>query len=136
MKKIITTAAMIAAVSFGAMSASANVGAGAAFDAHYVSNSNCFSCHTGTPGTLIQLGIDWKAQGGGKDSGPTTVAGWDNLDALYSTTYGGVEPTWVAPAAATASTSSGGCVTSSATTPLMMVLAMLALGFFVRRKKS
>ncbi|MDQ7001134.1 MAG: hypothetical protein Q9N02_00410 [Ghiorsea sp.] len=34
------------------------------------------------------------------------------------------------------SSSGGGCIASSATTPLMMVLAMLSLGFFVRRKKD
>jgi hypothetical protein len=104
-KKLMTAAAILGAMTFGATTASANTGAAAAFDAHYVTNSSCFSCHTGTPGTLLALGTAWKAAGGTKDAGPTTAPGWTTLDGTYSSLFGGVETTWTAPAAATTSSS-------------------------------
>ena len=139
-KKLMSAAALIGAMSFGASTASADTGAAAAFDAHYVNNSTCVSCHLGTPGTLTNLGLDWKAAGGTKKAGPG-AAGWATLDATYADSFGGVDTTAATTTTPTTTTTSsdsggGGCVASSATTPLMMVLAMLTLGFFVRRKKS
>ena len=122
-KKLMTAAALLSAITFGASAASANTGAGAAFDAHYTVKSNCFSCHTGSPGTLLQLGLDWVSAGGDKNSGPSSAAGWDTLDATYLATYGPVEPTWTAPAASSSS-SGGGCLTGSVATPLMILLGM------------
>ena len=140
MKKIITAAAIAGALTMGATTASAKAGAQAAFNAHYtVKDTACTTCHTSsvTPKTThTAFGNDWLANGGTKDAGPTTAAGWDALDAKYLNTYGPVEPTWVAPTAPPAGSSGGGCIASSAPTPLMMVLAMLSLGFFVRRKKD
>ncbi len=139
MKKIITAAAIAGALTMGATTASALAGAQTAFNAHYtVQDTNCTTCHAGAaaPKTHTAFGNDWLANGGTKSTGPATAAGWDALDAKYLNTYGPVKSTWVAPTAAPAGSSGGGCIASSATTPLMMVLAMLSLGFFVRRKKD
>ncbi len=146
MKKIILTAAMLGAVAMSATSASANTGAATAFDAHYLNNSNCATCHTSTftpATTLTAIGTAWKVNGGTKDAGPTTQAQWDTLDGDAAITTAGFtkDPSWTLPAATTTPVETsdgggGGCITSSVTTPLMMVLAMLSLGFFVRRKKS
>ncbi len=145
MKKIILSAAMLGAMSLSANTASANTGAQAAFNAHYtVQDTTCTTCHTSsvTPKTThTAFGTDWLANGGTKNAGPTTAAGWDALDAKYLNTYGPVKSTWTAPTTTTTPSSSGGgggggCIASSATTPLMMVLAMLSLGFFARRKKG
>ena len=136
-KKLMTVVALFGAMSFGASTASANTGAAADFDAHYTVASGCTDCHTGTPGAITPLGSAWKAAGGSKNAGPTGAAGWAALDAVYEATYGPVKttPTTTTPAATTDSGGGGGCVTSVAT-PLTIVLAMLTLGFFVRRKKD
>ena len=138
LKTIVTTAAIAGALTMGASAASADVGATAAFNAHYtVQDTTCLTCHAGAaaPKTHTAFGTDWIANGGTKNTGPATAAGWDALDANWLATYGPVKSTWTAPVPA-APSSGGGCVTSSVTTPLMMVLAMLSLGFFVRRKKD
>ncbi len=143
MKKITTAVAIAGALTMGATTASALQSAADAFNAHYTvqaDTTTCLTCHNGAaaPKTHTAFGNDWLANGGTKSAGPTTAAGWTALDAKYLNTYGPVKSTWVAPTTTTTATSSsgGGCVTSTATTPLMMVLAMLSLGFFVRRKKS
>jgi len=138
-KQLMTAVALLGAMSFGASSASANTGAAAAFDAHYVKNSSCTLCHTGLPGTRLALGNAWLANGGTKNAGPTTQAQWDALDVNADIVAGGyvVDPAWTLPTTTTTSSGGGGgCITDAATTPLMMVLAMLTLGFFVRRKKD
>jgi hypothetical protein len=139
LKNIITTAAIAGALTMGANTASALTGAQTDFNAHYtVQDTNCTTCHAGSaaPKTHTAFGNDWLASGGTKNAGPTTAAGWDALDAKYLATYGPVKASWTAPVAPAPSSSGGGCIASSATTPLMMVLAMLSLGFFVRRKKD
>lgn len=142
LKTIITTATIAGALTMGSTTASALAAAQTDFNAHYTQqDTTCITCHAGAaaPKTHTAFGTDWLANGGTKSAGPTTAAGWDALDAKYLNTYGPVKSTWVAPtaaAAAASSSSGGGCVTSSVTTPLMMVLAMLSLGFFVRRKKD
>jgi len=138
-KKIITTTALFGAISLGATTASALQAAQDAFNAHYtVQVGDCLTCHAGAaaPKTHTQFGTDWIANGGTKNTGPT---GWTALDAMYLSTYGPVKSTPTAAAATTAATdaaASGGCMTTTLTAPLMMVLGMLSLGFFVRRKKA
>ena len=136
MKKIITAAVIAGALTMGATTASALAGAQTAFNAHYtVQDTNCTTCHTSTATpktTHTAFGNDWLANGGTKSAGPAQ-AGWDVLDAKYTSTYGPVKAT--TPTTPT-SDGGGGCIASSATTPLMMALVMLSLGFFVRRKKS
>ncbi len=136
MKKITMLAVLLGAFSIGSTVASANTGAYNAFNAHYTNQATCASCHSGGPGTIQQLGIDWKAQGGTSQAGPSTQAGWDALDAIYLNTYGPVKSTWVFSAPTPVGTASvTGCITSSLSTPLMMFLAMLSLVFVVRRKQ-
>ena len=136
MKKITMLAVLLGAFSIGSTVASANSGAYSAFNAHYISPASCTSCHTGSPGTITQLGIDWKAQGATSQAGPSTQAGWDALDLKYANTYGGVNPNWVFSAPTPVGTASvTGCIASSLSTPLMMFLAMLGLVFVVRRKQ-
>jgi len=137
MKKITMLAVLLGVFSVCSTVASANSGAAAAFDAHFNSPSNCQSCHSGSPGTVYQLGLDWKAQGGTSQAGLSTQAGWDAFDLKYANTYGGVNPSWTFSSPTPIGTASTtGCVTSSLSTPLMMMFAMLSLGFFVRRKKD
>jgi len=141
-KKLMTTAAILAAMSFGATTASATTSAKAVFDAEYGaagSAVSCFVCHTGTPGSMTAYGNQYKAAGGGKNGTLGAILAIDGLDADGDGVTNGAEiaaGTEINPAAVPSSSSGGGCVTSSVTTPLMMVLAMLSLGFFVRRKKD
>ncbi|WP_038246518.1 hypothetical protein [Ghiorsea bivora] len=136
MKKNIMMASLLGVLSIGSTVASANIGAYNAFNAHYINPATCTSCHTGTPGVTTTLGVDWKAQGGSSQAGPSTQAGWDALDIKYATNYGGVNPNWTFSAPTPVGTASlTGCVASSLSTPLMMFLAMLSLGFVVRRKR-
>jgi len=154
MKKIITTAAMLAAVSFGAVTASAQSSyvadltqIGSALTS--ANADSCLVCHSGANNSagdkgVTEFSIDYEA--GVAAFGSITAAeatalgakdsdgdGTDNAtEAAAGTNFWGVVPTTTA----TSSSSGGGCITSSATTPLMMVLAMLSLGFLVRRKKS
>jgi uncharacterized low-complexity protein len=143
LKKIITTAAIAGALTMGVNTASANTGAYNAFNAHYVTNASCATCHQdpnagGSVKVHTTVGTAWIANGGTKNAGPTTQAQWDALDQAIGTQFGGVDPNWTLPVAPAPSSGGGGggCIASSATTPLMMVLAMLSLGFFVRRKKG
>ncbi|MDQ6977108.1 MAG: hypothetical protein Q9M75_03245 [Ghiorsea sp.] len=154
LKKIVTTAAIAGALTMGAAVANAStvyMDVGGIVDQKYpganITNS-CFICHTGTPGAMTSYGNQFKNVGG-TGGGLGTVAqltAIDGLDADGDGTTTGTEITnatgtgntdvIVNPNAPAASSSGGGCVTSSVTTPLMMVLAMLSLGFFVRRKKD
>jgi len=131
---------MLGIVSLGVNTASANVGAGAAFDAHYVNNSNCQTCHSGAPGTLYTLGTNWKNAGGTSQAGPTTQTGWDTLDASHSVAYGGVEPGWTLASSSSATTqsqaSTTGCVTSSMATPAILLGMLMVLGLTIRRKQE
>jgi len=141
LKKIVTAATITGALTMGATIASANTGAYNAFNAHYVTNSSCATCHQdpsagGSVKIHTAVGTAWIANGGTKDAGPITQAQWDSLDTAIGTQFGGVDPNWTLPVVPAPSSGGGGCVTSSVTTPLMMVLAMLSLGFFVRRKKD
>ncbi|MDQ7057319.1 MAG: hypothetical protein Q9N62_02230 [Ghiorsea sp.] len=137
MKKITMMAVLLGVISVGSTVASANTGAYKAFNAHFNTPSTCLSCHSGSPGTVYQLGTDWKTQGGTSQAGPSTQAGWDALDIKYATTYGGVNPSWTFTAPTPIGTASAtGCITSSLSTPLLiMTIGLLALGFLVRRKQ-
>jgi len=130
---------MLGIVSLGVNTASANTGAGAAFDAHYVTNSTCTSCHSGTPGSLYALATSWKNSGGTSQAGPTTQTGWDTLDATYKTTYGGIEPTWTLSTTTTTTQSQAsttGCMTSSMATPAILLGMLMLLGLMLRRKQE
>ncbi|MCF6207882.1 MAG: hypothetical protein L3J61_00630, partial [Ghiorsea sp.] len=71
MKKIITTAAMLAAVSFGAVTASAEQGALTALNTGFGSAlTSCQVCHTSAP-ALNTFGDAWVAAGGLKASAGT-----------------------------------------------------------------
>jgi len=152
LKKIVTTAAVLSALSIGATAASAStayMSTGGIVDQKYpganITNS-CFICHTGTPGAMTSYGNQFKNVGG-TGGGLGTVAQLTAIDGLDADGDGISNGTEIMNATGTGNTdvivnpnapadSSGGCVTSSVTTPLMMVLAMLSLGFFVRRKKD
>jgi hypothetical protein len=137
MKKITMFTALLAGFCMGSTVASANLGANSAFNAHYTNQATCTECHSGSPGTIYQLGIDWKAQGGTSQAGPSTLAGWNALDANYLITYGPVKSTWTFSAPTPVGTESvTGCVSSALSTPLMMLISLLSLGFLLRRKKS
>jgi len=135
-KKLMTAVAILGVMSFGATTASAKQGANDAFNAHYVTDAGCLECHDSNGNNKTALGNAWKSAGGTQDAGPKTASGWATLDATYETAYGGIESTWTEPAAVAPSDDGGGCVTSTLATPLMMVLTMLTLGFFVRRRKG
>ncbi len=146
MKKIILTAAMLGSLSLGATTASALQGALDTLNAHYGTNlTACTTCHTTAP-ALNVFGAAYLAAGGDKtgtiapnwavlDAGDADGDGVTNADEFAAGTDPAVNPN-ATSTAATSSSSSGGCITASAATPLMMVLAMLSLGFFVRRKKG
>ncbi len=140
-KKLMTAAAMIGAMSFGASTASADSTVKAVFDGIYPSNTNsCYICHTGTPGPLTAYGSAYKNAGGPKvaNNAANVTAATDAInaiDAQFATQIANNTLPDAAPAAGGGG-GGGGCVTSSITTPLTMALAMLVLGFFVRRKKD
>ncbi len=165
MKKIILTAAMLGAVSFSATTASASstyMSTGGIVDQKYPGanlTNSCNICHTGAPGTMTSYGNQFKNVPGGTGGGAGTVAALTAIDGLDADGDGIPNGTEITNATGTNSldvitnvttgattttdtgtsdtgSSGGGCVTSSVTTPLMMVLAMLSLGFFVRRKKD
>ena len=133
LKKIVSALTLFVGMTALTTTASANGGALKAFDIRYITNSTCTTCHSGAMpgGTVYQIGKDWKRFGGTSQTAPTD---WAGFDAIWAAAYGGVDPN--PPAANTDSASVGGCVTDSIATPLSMALAMLTLGFFVRRKKD
>ncbi|MDQ7001135.1 MAG: hypothetical protein Q9N02_00415 [Ghiorsea sp.] len=136
MNKKIIMVVLLGVLSFGSTIASANIGAFNAFNAHFHTPSSCTTCHSGTPGVVSPLGNVWKANGGTSQAGLSSQANWTTFDTKYKTTYGGVNPSWVFSAPTPVGTASvTGCVSRSLSTPLMMVLGLLSLGFFVRRKK-
>ena len=137
MKKITIMAVLLGVFGIGSTVASANSGAYNAFNAHFNNPSTCTSCHSGTPGTVLPLGNDWKAQGGTSQTGPSTAAGWSALDAKYSAAYGGVNPSWTftAPTVSQDLASTTGCLTSNLQLPIIFSLVFLALGLLVRRKE-
>ncbi len=135
-----TIAALAGSLCFGAMTASASPSAKSVFDSVYpaaASTTACTVCHTGSPGSLTQYGIDYMGAGGtspGLASAMRAIETFDpdgdGLTYLDEINNGTIAP--VSGGQGTASV--GGCLTSSASTPLMMLLAMLTLGFFIRRK--
>jgi len=144
-KKIMTVAAMIGAISFGATTASAQQGAlTAAIGQYGTVPQGCVACHSDGNGQKNTVTAAWLAFGGTKSTGPTNWAGFDAADSDNDGIANGAEFMAGTTAYTTVSTTpstggdsgGGGCVTSSVTTPLTMVLAMLTLGFFVRRKKD
>ncbi|MDQ7057320.1 MAG: hypothetical protein Q9N62_02235 [Ghiorsea sp.] len=156
LKKIVTTAAVLSALTMGATTASAEAPALANFNKNYTTTvSDCLLCHTastGAGGVLNLFGANFKAAGGTKTAYMPNWGTLDGMDADNNGTFNGAQiaagdapagngtlAAFTVPSSASstaAPSSGGGCVTSSVTTPLMMVLAMLSLGFFVRRKKT
>ena len=160
MKKIILSAAMLGALSLSANIASATPTALNNFNTNYTTSvTSCALCHTTADGNansaLNAFGSDFKAAGGGKPNYAPNFTALDAMDSDGDGTTNGAEiaagtapggngtlasPTSTATTTTTTPSSSGGggggCIASSVTTPLMMVLAMLSLGFFVRRKKG
>jgi len=158
LKKTITAIAALGAISFGGMTASANTPAvGTLGTTSGLSiTQGCTTCHTGASTTALgssgsarnAFGTAFKATSNKTNNYAITTAQWDALKVLDSDGDGatnlkeitdGTNP-GVDPNASSGNTSSGssggGCMTAELTTPLMMVLGMLTLGFFVRRKKS
>lgn len=157
-KKLITASAMLGALSVGATTASAQQLALTNFNANYGTTvTSCALCHTaatGAGGALNTFGSNFKTAGGTKTLYMPTWATLDGMDADGDGTNNGAQiaagnapagngtlaaVTETFPGGATppaAGGGGGGCVTGAATTPLMMVLAMLSLGFFVRRKQG
>ncbi len=139
MKKIITAAAIVGALTMGVSAANATSTAQGLFNDRYLNDDTaCNTCHASALSTTANaVGQAWLGAGGTKTTAPTD---WAAFETAAGQTFGGVDPNWTAPTTTTTTTttsdSGGGCVTSAATTPLMMVLAMLTLGFFVRRKKG
>jgi len=139
LKKILTVTAVAGTLLVGATAANATSDAQALFNARYLADDTaCTTCHASASITSANtVGAAWLSNGGTKTTAPTD---WTGFETAAGSTFGGVDPAWVDPATVvpttTTSSSGGGCVTSSVATPLMMVLAMLSLGFFVRRKKS
>ena len=133
MKKIILAATLMGALVSVSGVANATSEAQSLFNARYLTNDvSCNTCHaSATVTTANAVGLAWLGAGGTKTTAPTD---WAAFETKAGSTFGGVDPAWTPPAAP--ATSSGGCITSSAATPLMMVLAMLTAGFFVRRKNS
>jgi hypothetical protein len=128
----------------GVNTASANTGALSAAAGHYASVSKgCFACHADGNGQKNAVTAAWLSAGGTSQSAPTN---WTQFDTADSDGDGvnnqteierGTAPYTNPNASASASSGGGGgCIASSATTPLMMLLTMLSLGFFVRRKKD
>jgi len=138
MKKITMLAVLLGAFSIGSTVASANSGAYNAFNAHYINPASCTSCHTGSPGTILQLGLDWKNAGGTNQAGPSTQAGWDALDATYATTYGGVNPNWTLSAATptTNKASTTGCLSTKFNLMAWMSLVLLGVVTVLGRRKN
>jgi len=144
MKKIITAAAITGALTMGATTASANTGAMTAAKGHYASvGASCKTCHADGNGQKNVVTAAWKTAGGTSMSAPTNWTAFDTADSDGDGTSNKAEieagtAPYTKPSSTATSTSDGGggCIASSATTPLMMVLAMLSLGFFVRRKKD
>ena len=133
LKKILMVTAVASTMVAGATVANAKAEAQALFNARYLADDTaCTTCHSATTYVRNAVGSAWLGAGGTKTTAPTD---WAAFEAAAGSTFGGVDPAWTAPVASSSS-SSGGCVASSVTTPLMMVLAMLSLGFFVRRKKD
>jgi len=159
LKKTITIIAALGALSFGAMNAQAEALALSNFNGNYGTTvTSCALCHTSASPTSANkarnaFGTDFKTAGGSKSAYVANYTTLDTMDSDGDLTLNGAQiaagnapagngtlasPTATATAAASTSSggSSGGCVTAAVTTPLMMVLGMLTLGFFVRRKKS
>ena len=149
-KGLLTTAAMGAALIMGANSVSANtqaVGLLAGYAGVGTLATSCATCHTTAP-QLNPFGTAYFQVGGTKNSGYTLTAGaWSSLSVLDSDGDGtdnvteitnGSNPgmSGTTAAASQGSASMTGCMTASIATPLTMALAMLTLGFFVRRKKD
>jgi len=107
--------------------------------------TSCATCHTSAP-ALNAFGLEFLSLGGSKATGyvlaltaQNTLFGGDtdndgikNLAELQA----GTNPAGDAASAPPGQASVTGCVSSALSTPLMMVFAMLSLGFFVRRKKD
>ena len=153
LKKIVTTAAILGAVTFSASTASAQSAyvadltlIGSALTS--ADANSCLACHSGANNSAGDKGVTPFA-----DDYKVGVAIFGSITAIEATALGALDSDgdgidnateaaagsdfWGTVATTTASSSSsGGCITSSVTTPLMMVLAMLSLGFFVRRKKD
>lgn len=150
LKKIVTTAAILGAVTFSASTASAFGAYLPEVNKALVSNyTDCLVCHStaagGTDKGVTPIATTWKNLGLVTAVKPLSQANLDALAAADSDGDGvsnaqeiidGTDPNVDPNAIITASSGGGGCVTSSVTTPLMMVLAMLSLGLFVRRKKD
>ena len=140
MKKTILSAAIVGVLTAGIGTANATSTAQGLFNARYLNDDTaCNTCHASATNTVANaVGQAWLGAGGTKTTAPTD---WAAFETAAGSTFGGVDPNWTDPATTTTTTSSsssssGGCITSAVATPLMMVLAMLSLGFFVRRKKA
>lgn len=107
--------------------------------------TSCSTCHTTAP-ALNAFGVEYFSLGGNKNTNYVLSAtaqstlfaadtdndGVNNLAELQA----GTNPAGSGATSSTSGTASvTGCVSNSLSTPLMMVLAMLSLGFLARRKK-
>ena len=142
-KKVIGFMVMLGAMSLGAHVASASSSAKVVFDGVYPGNTiSCFVCHTGTPGSLTAYGVQYVSAGGINSGTTAAINAIDNLDADNdgntngSEIAAGTDPSGNANTASTETASVTGCVSSGLSVPLLMLLALLSLGFLVKRKRS
>ena len=142
MKKAVLTIGLVTLLTLGVTSASANTGALSAAVGHYAAvPASCMACHADGNGQKSTITAAWLAAGGTSMSAPANWATFDTADSDGDGTPNKVEieagsVAYSTTTAAGGDTEGGGCVVTSVTTPLMMVLTMLSLGFFVRRKKN
>jgi len=108
--------------------------------------TSCATCHTSAP-ALNAFGLEYLTLGGTKAAGYVLALSAQNTLLITGDTdndgiknlaelQAGTNPAGDAASAPPGQASVTGCVSSALSTPLMMVFAMLSLGFFVRRKKD
>ena len=132
-KKLMSAVALMGAMFASSGTASAQQAYYNVLTATYGTKTACYVCHdtTGKSG-FTTFGTAFSNIAHKQDNG---VAAYAQLDA----TYGAELTAGTLPQASSsggAAGGGGGCVTDSIATPLTMALAMLTLGFFVRRKKD
>ena len=138
-KQLFTAVSTLLFLLAGSFSANATSAQKDAFNSLYpaaASKTACTVCHTGSPTPFTAYGTAYMGVGG--SANPTaSMQAIENMDpdGDGKTFLDEINAGTIAPISqGTASTT--GCLSSTIVTPLSLALAMLALGFFVRRKKD